>query len=380
MWAGLTKWGALAGLLPHILAVVTAIRDSTGPTVALPRVDVVINNYNYARYLGAAIDSALAQTQPATRVIVVDDGSTDTSAEIIRSYGGRVEAVFKDNGGQASAMNAGLERVRGEVVLFLDADDELEPDAAERIARAFGEEPSLVRVHYRLRVIDSLGRDTGELKPATRLRLAQGDLALATLRAPFDGAWLPTSGNAFSAAALRRICPIPEDEFRLCADYYIVHVSSLVGPVAAIDAPLARYRVHGANRYERAAGRLDLAGLAQTVDFAERTRRHLLRVARLAGIDHDERRTASMCDVGSRAVLMRCGTGRGDSRSGLLALGARACAGRRDVGLTMKALFLLWLAATLVAPRAVARRLGELFLMPERRQGINPLLGALHRM
>jgi len=64
---------------------------------------------------------------------------------------------------------------------------------------------------------------------------------------------------------------------------------------------------------------------------------------------------------------------------GLLRLGARACAGRRDVGLGMKLMFLLWLAATLAAPRAVAHRLGELFLLPERRQAINPLLGALHR-
>lgn len=60
-------------------------------------------------------------------------------------------------------------------------------------------------------------------------------------------------------------------------------------------------------------------------------------------------------------------------------LGARACVGRRDVGVAMKTMFLVWLAATLAAPRAVARRLGELFLIPERRRVLNPLLGALHR-
>ena len=89
-----------------------------------------------------------------------------------------------------------------------------------------------------------------------------------------------------------------------------------------------------------------------------------------------------MCDVANRAVLMRVGARsarRPDSRMGLLRLGARACAGRQDVGPAMKVMFLLWLAATLAAPRAVARWLGELFLLPERRQAINPLLGALHR-
>ncbi len=343
-------------------------------------IDIVIDNFDYARYLRAAIDSALAQSHRLTRVIVVDDGSTDGSRDIIRSYGDRVQAVFKPNGGQASAMNAAMERVRGDVVLFLDADDALEPDAAARVAAAFAAEPGLARVHFRLRVMDAAGDDTGQLKPAARLRLARGDLTRATLLCPFDAAWLPTSGNAFSTAALRRMLPIPEDDYRLCADWYLVHVSSLLGPVAAIDAPLARYRTHGANGFTRDSGQLDVRHVCETVDYAARTRGHLFRIASTTGITHDERLTASMCDVANRAVLTRLGpASRHESRRSLLRLGGRACRARQDVRLPMKAMFLVWLAAMLTAPRPVAGWLGELFLLPERRQGINAALGALHR-
>jgi hypothetical protein len=346
-----------------------------------PPVDVVVNNHDYARYLPDAIDSALAQTHPATRVIVVDDGSTDGSREIIGSYGRRIEAVLKDNGGQASAMNAGMTRCRDGVVMFLDADDALEPHAAERVAERFAREPGLARVHFRLGVMDAEGRPTGELKPPPRLSLARGDLRREILRHPFDGPWLPTTGNAFSAAALRRIMPIPEPQYRICADWYLVHVSALEGDVGAIDEPLGRYRVHSANGFTRSDGRLDLPHLAQTVEFAELTRREIGRHARQLGIPFDPGRVASMCDVANRTVLLRLGASRapGDSAGSLLRAGLRACSARRDVAPLMKLMFMAWLAATLAAPRSGARRLGELFLLPERRKALDPLLEALHR-
>src|SRR4051794_8812023 len=106
---------------------------------------VVIDNYNYARFLPEAIDSALRQTWPATEVIVVDDGSTDRSRQIMAAYGDRIVPVFKENGGQNSALNAGFNRSRGEVVLFLDSDDALLPTAAEAAMGAFAE-PDVVKV------------------------------------------------------------------------------------------------------------------------------------------------------------------------------------------------------------------------------------------
>src|SRR4051812_487104 len=96
-------------------------RLNTGEGMAQARlVSVVVNNHDYGRFLAEAIDSALGQTYLHTEVIVVDDGSTDDSREIIAGYGSRVTAVLKENGGQASAFNAAFRELRGEVVLFLD--------------------------------------------------------------------------------------------------------------------------------------------------------------------------------------------------------------------------------------------------------------------
>src|SRR4051812_4883990 len=89
------------------------------PDAPSPLVSIIIDNYNYARYLPDAIDSALGQTYRPIEVIVVDDGSSDGSREIIIAYGDRLLPVFKANGGQASAFNAGLASCQGEIVIFL---------------------------------------------------------------------------------------------------------------------------------------------------------------------------------------------------------------------------------------------------------------------
>src|SRR5690242_15345928 len=77
-------------------------------------VSIIIDNYNYGQYLQAAIESALGQTYHNIEVVVVDDGSTDDSREVIGRYDGRITAVLKENGGQASALNAGFVRSHGQ--------------------------------------------------------------------------------------------------------------------------------------------------------------------------------------------------------------------------------------------------------------------------
>src|ERR1700690_294673 len=100
-------------------------------------VSIIINNYNYARFLSTAIDSALSQSYRSIEVIVVDDGSTDNSRDIISAYGDRVIAVLKGNGGQASAFNAGVSASHGDIICFLDADDLFYRWKVSRVVEAF---------------------------------------------------------------------------------------------------------------------------------------------------------------------------------------------------------------------------------------------------
>src|SRR5687767_9120832 len=109
-----------------------------------PLVSVLINNYNYARFLPDAIESALSQTYPAVEVIVVDDGSTDESAEVIRSFGTRIVPVLRPHGGQGAALNAGASVARGDLLALLDSDDYFVPDKIERIVREFESRPEVV--------------------------------------------------------------------------------------------------------------------------------------------------------------------------------------------------------------------------------------------
>jgi glycosyltransferase involved in cell wall biosynthesis len=94
-------------------------------------ISIIIPNYNGAKFLREAIDSALDQQGVELEVIVVDDGSTDDSREIIESYGDRIRTIFQHNQGACAARNAGLAIARGESVFFLDSDDLLYPDALQ---------------------------------------------------------------------------------------------------------------------------------------------------------------------------------------------------------------------------------------------------------
>jgi glycosyltransferase involved in cell wall biosynthesis len=96
------------------------------------KVSVIIPNFNYADFVGEAIESILKQTYQNTEIIVVNNGSTDNSLEILRSFGDRILIVDQANLGQSGARNAGLAKSTGELIAFLDADDLWEPKKLEK--------------------------------------------------------------------------------------------------------------------------------------------------------------------------------------------------------------------------------------------------------
>src|SRR5262249_2405326 len=103
-------------------------------------VSIIIPCYNAERFLTETLESALGQTYRNIEIIIVDDGSTDNSADIIRSYGDRIKAQFGPNRGASAARNLGTELARGEFIQYLDADDLLMADAIERRIAALHED------------------------------------------------------------------------------------------------------------------------------------------------------------------------------------------------------------------------------------------------
>jgi len=213
-----------------------------------PLVSVIVNNYNYGRFLGSAIDSALAQTYAPLEVVVVDDGSTDDSRDVIASYGKRVVPVLKENVGQASAFNSGFARSRGDVVIFLDSDDALLTGAAQLAVEQF--HPGVSKVHWPLWRADEHLTPSGLQIPAEELPF--GDLRAFTMKeGPATSLSPPTSGNAFARDFLELVSPIPEAEHRIGADGYVCGLAPAFGTIASIRTPQGLYRIHEQNNYKR---------------------------------------------------------------------------------------------------------------------------------
>jgi glycosyltransferase involved in cell wall biosynthesis len=213
-----------------------------------PLVSVIINNYNYGHFLREAVDSALCQTYQKIEVIVVDDGSTDHSREIIASYGNRILPVLKENGGQASAFNAGFKISRGDIICFLDSDDIFLPNKVEEMVKAWRQYPNAVLYYHQMQLVNTQGIHKGRPWPF--------DLWTGSIKKKIEhsGGWWPrptTSALCFSHQYLRQVLPMPEDGFELCADAYIGDLAPFYGTIYSVPEALTLYRQHGNNYFSK---------------------------------------------------------------------------------------------------------------------------------
>src|SRR6266849_2176132 len=213
--------------------------------MSTPAITVLVIGYNYGRFIGAAIDSVLAQDFPLEKVeiLVVDDGSTDDTAERVKKYRSKIQYHRKENGGQASALNFGMAKAAGEIVTLLDADDFFLPGKLARVVQAFQRDAKLGMVYHRIEVWHER---TGERRDWDFVPIS-GDLHQEPRK--FEAYLTPPNlAISFRLGAVRALLPIPE-EIRMLADCYISALIPYIAPVLALPEVLAVYRVHGENSH-----------------------------------------------------------------------------------------------------------------------------------
>jgi len=213
-----------------------------------PLVSIVIDNYNYAQFLPVAIESAIQQTYSPIEIIVVDDGSTDQSREIISRYQTNVVPIFKQNGGNNSAINAGIKHSHGNIICFLDADDFFFPEKVASVVHAFTQERKRpILVHHLLQIFDESSKEmTSQFKgKAHKSPCNLYDYAKRYRFIPFQTG--PTSSISINRALADLLFPLPERPVNIWADDFIVMGASLIGELRSLDCALGAYRVHGRN-------------------------------------------------------------------------------------------------------------------------------------
>jgi glycosyltransferase involved in cell wall biosynthesis len=150
--------------------------------------------------------------------------------------------ILQENGGQASAFNRGFEKCTGDLVVFLDSDDLLDPNAVERVVASW--KTNYSKMQYPLRIIGSDDMPNGLQMPSCQL--SEGDVRDELLT---TGYYMtsPTSGNVYSREFLSRLMPMPTQEWAQGNDSYINTFAGFMGEIGAIQEPLGSYRVHESN-------------------------------------------------------------------------------------------------------------------------------------
>jgi glycosyltransferase involved in cell wall biosynthesis len=238
---------------------------------AQPLVSVLITNYNYGQYLSQAIDSSLAQTYPRIEIVVVDDGSTDHSHDVMRAYGDRIIPVLTPNGGQAAALGAGFCASRGDIVCLLDSDDVFFPEKVQAVADIFRAEPD---VDWCFHALEYVNADLSQrLRIAPESTAGRRDFRKSVLKGRLRFSHPATSGLCFRRSLFAMAMPLPyvRGSFQQ-VDNFLKFVASGLRAGYFMDAPLGQLRVHGNNMYS---------------DMPDRPKKHAMASVEIAATMHD---------------------------------------------------------------------------------------------
>ena len=207
------------------------------------KVSVIIPNYNYSKYVCEAVDSALGQTYQDKEVIVVDDGSTDNSVELLTKYGDKIKLIRQTNAGVCASRNNGVAASSGELIAFLDADDVWLPEKLEKQVAQFLADPNVVLSHVGVQDIDANGSGL-----ATHIDGMSGTVFCELLS--FDRGVI--LGGCSGSVVPRNVFDEAggfDRRLATSADWDFYFRTSRLGDVAFVHEPLLKYRFHGSNMH-----------------------------------------------------------------------------------------------------------------------------------
>lgn len=320
-------------------------------------VSVLINNFNYGRFLAKCIDSALAQTYKNKEIIVVDDGSTDDSIDVLERYRESVTIVRQVNGGQGAAYNTGYARSFGDVVVFLDADDVLAPGVLAQVVAAFSDD-AVAKVQWRLQVIDDRDQPSGGVFPDI---LHSGFVTNIIQRFGMYGS-PPGSGNAFRRRAIDAFFPIEEALWRIAADTVPVVAAPFSGRVVTLQDIGGSYRIHDK---PEATGAFVLnnspAKPAEAVRLANRCREQVFDLLSKAQLIVQPFRFEMPAQVKLRLICRKALPDeypvQGDSLLNILLVAFSSLYRWPGFNLRKRLLYSLWFVSVAITPKELAKKI-----------------------
>jgi glycosyltransferase involved in cell wall biosynthesis len=250
-----------------------------------PTVTVLVDTYNHERFIEEAIVSVLDQDFPASEmeILVVDDGSTDRTPEIVQKFAPRVRYLRKENGGQASAFNFGIPHAQGDIIAFLDGDDWWATGKLTAVVAAFAANPDVGAIGHGYYVVNEAGSTYQTVLPERQLRLS--------LRSPDDAnlfsqmrCFLGTSKVAYRRTILEQVLPVPE-VLRFEADEYIWSVGVALADALVLDLPLFFYRFHASNHYMQSS--YDEKALRRRLDVMQGLLDHVPSALKSVGVPNE---------------------------------------------------------------------------------------------